>query len=508
MSIHHESSSKILSHNDGAAHFIWTENDVALATHGVLSRGSKLQDAVASSSLWRATGLCIDTRQVKKGDLFIALLGEINPDGTQNDGHKYIAKAFDGGAIAAMVNRSWFDAGHAQPYEGKYFIIVDDTLTGLQDMGRYRRENFGGLSIGITGSVGKTGTKEMLAACFAAFAPTHAARASFNNHIGLPLTVSAIPDGCDVAVFEMGMNHAGEISPLSQIAKPDIAIITTVADVHIEFFDSIEGIADAKAEIFDGMSAQGTAILNGDNPHFARLKAAAKTQGLQHVYSFGQADHADARLIGVIEAANGMRVHANIMGRDVHFTMQHSGHHQALNALSVLLAVHVAGYDIDVAMKALGTIAPLAGRGQRQSLNYGDPKNPVTLIDESYNASPVAMKAAFKVLAMIDPGRGGRRIAILGDMLELGDKSAQYHRDLALPLQSADIDFVYTCGSMMKNLHDALPQDIGKMHKDTSLELAEIVPEAIMPGDVVMVKGSLGSKMNVVVEALRHRGGM
>ena len=466
---------------------LWDAQDVIHATNGRAIGGDT----------WHAQGISMDTRTLQPGDIFVALHGE----NAQSDGHNFVAQAFEKGAVAAIVDHDVFDGNNNAPSGA--LVVVEDTLAALADMARYIRNDFGGVSIGVTGSVGKTGTKEMLAACFGAVSSTYASRSSYNNHIGVPYSVASMPHGTDVGIFEMGMNHSGEITPLSEIVRPDIAIITTVQEVHMEHFNAVEEIADAKAEIFRGMNHNGIAILNQDNPHLVRLRAAAKTQGLGKIYTFGVGKDADARILNIIHAANGTRVQARIMDEEIGFTLQFTGEHHAKNALAVLLAVKLAGYDLTRAVKALEAIEPLPGRGLKENLNYGDPDNPVTLIDESYNASPVAMKAAFKVLALIDPGRGGRRIAVLGDMLELGESSAQYHRDLALPLKAANIDFVYTCGSMMKELHQNLPQDIKGAHKETSQELAEIVPEAIAPGDVVMVKGSLGSKMKVVVEALR-----
>lgn len=461
---------------------LWIGEEIVYATRGQ-----------GEDTDWKATGVSIDTRTLEPGDIFIALEGE------KNDGHKYVAQAFKKGAVAAIVT-------HVPQEITNYAarcVVVEDTLDALQNMGRAARANFTGVSVGVTGSVGKTGTKEMLSACFGALCQCHASQSSFNNHIGVPLSLALMPSGTDVGVFEMGMNHADEITQLSKISKPDIAIITTIEAVHIENFDNIEGIADAKAEIFDGMSTQGHVILNADNPYFGRLKAAAETAGIQNIYGFGKSDKARARLLEIVDAVNGVWLRADIDGEIVECTLPMSGEHHAMNALSVLMAVKITGYDLHKAVRALGGVSMMQGRGRRETLDYGDSNNPVTLIDESYNASPVAMKAAFKVLALIDPGRGGRRIAVLGNMLELGDKSADYHKDLALPLQAADIDFVYTCGSMMRHLHENLPQDKAAAHKETSEELAEIIPEAITPGDVVMVKGSLGSRMKVVVEALR-----
>jgi UDP-N-acetylmuramoyl-tripeptide--D-alanyl-D-alanine ligase len=254
------------------------------------------------------------------------------------------------------------------------------------------------------------------------------------------------------------------------------------------------------------MEAGSTAILNADNIWFGRLVEKAKSKGLR-IVSFGEHENADVKLTGFLVAANGCRVDVNMMGEPLSFTMQSTGKHLAFNALSVLAAVKIAGGDISKAAKAIGRIEPLAGRGKRELLDIGDAENPVVLIDESYNASPVAMKAAFRVLAMVDPGRGGRRIAVLGDMYELGADAAKMHRELAMPLEAAGVQLVYTSGPLMKNLYDALPQDKRGGHADDTAELAKIVPEVLVPGDVVMVKGSRGGgekpRMQLVVEALR-----
>ncbi|HAJ90047.1 MAG TPA: UDP-N-acetylmuramoylalanyl-D-glutamyl-2, 6-diaminopimelate--D-alanyl-D-alanine ligase, partial [Rhodospirillaceae bacterium] len=313
----------------------------------------------------------------------------------------------------------------------------------------------------------------------------------------------------DYGVFEMGMNHANEIAPLSAMVKPHIAIITTIAPVHTEHFpDGLDGIAKAKAEIFSGMDKNGIAILNRDNPQFDMIAAEAKRQGIGKIFTFGTSDQADARLIDCLIASNGTQIKANILGEDFTFSMKDAGPHNAMNVMSVLLTVKLMGGDMSKAIAALRDIEPPAGRGKRELLNIGDTGNPVTLIDESYNASPVAMQAAFKVMALIDPGRGGRRIAILGDMYELGQDSAKMHRELALPLQAAGIDLVYTCGPLMKNLYDALPEQNRGAHRDEAPEMAQIVPDVLVPGDVVLVKGSRGGgdkpRMQLVVEALRQ----
>jgi UDP-N-acetylmuramoyl-tripeptide--D-alanyl-D-alanine ligase len=460
---------------------IWTAKDAASATGG------------QASGSWAATGVSIDTRTLKPGDLFIALKGE------KGDGHVHVQKALAAGACAAMVS----DAGTADPLK---LLIVKDTFTALQALGRAARARTGAKIIAITGSVGKTGTKEMLAAAFGALGQTHAAKASHNNHWGVPFSLAGMHAGCDYGVFEIGMNHAGEITPLAQMAKPHLSIITTVAAVHLEHFGTEEKIAEAKAEIFDGMERGGLAVLNRDNQWFDYLSAKAKGRGLE-VRDFGEHAAADARLVECMEAANGSRIRAQVMGEDVAFTLNIPGRHIAVNALSVLLAVKLMKGDLKKAAAALGKIQPIKGRGLREKIVIGDPANPITLIDESYNASPTAMRAAFKVLALVDPGRGGRRIAVLGDMRELGPDGPRLHRDLSLPLQAAGVNLVYTCGPLMKNLYDVLPEEKRGVHNDDNLEMARIVPEVLVPGDVVMVKGSRGGgekpRMQLIVEAVR-----
>lgn len=431
------------------------------------------------------------------GALFVALAGD------KGDGHDYVAQALEKGAAAAMVSRVPEGVPEDAP-----LLIVGDTLAGLQALARAARARCGGTMIGVTGSVGKTGTKEMLALAFGTLGQAHASAASYNNHWGVPYTLANMHAGTDYGVFEIGMNHAGEITPLSQMVRPDITIITTIAAVHIENFENIQGIADAKAEIFAGVSPGGTAILNHDNEFFEYLKAKAEAGGLR-VLSFGAHDDADARLVDCLEAANGSKIKVQINNQNVSFSLMVPGRHHVMNALAVLLAVDATGGDVQKAAQALETYEGFTGRGKHEYLNVGDPDNPVTLIDESYNASPVAMKAAFKVLALIDPGRGGRRIAVLGDMYELGQDGPQLHADLALPLAAADVRLVYTCGPLMKNLYDALPQDRRGAHEDDHVKMAKIVPDVLTPGDVVMVKGSRGGgdkpRMQVVVEALRAK---
>lgn len=462
---------------------LWSAHDAAAATAGQLKGVSD----------WAATGVSIDTRTLKPGDLFIAIKGDVA------DGHAYVARALEYGAAAVVVSH----IPEGLPVNAP-LLVVADTFVAMQDLGQAARARTAAKIIGVTGSVGKTGTKEMMAVAFGALGQTHYSKASHNNHWGVPLSLSTMHAGADYGIFEMGMNHAGEIETLTQQVRPDIAVITTVEPVHLEHFGSVEAIADAKAEIFQGMNKDGVAILNGDNPQYDRLVAAAHAAGVTKTLSFGEREDADGRLMECLLASNGSRVRAIICGEEITFTLLIAGRHIALNAIATLMAVHVAGGNIRKAAKELEKLAPPPGRGRRERLNIGERRNPVTLIDESYNASPVAMQAAFKVLALIDPGRGGRRIAVLGDMLELGADGPRLHAELALPLQAADVSLVYTCGPLMRRLHDSLPPEQRGAHRATSAELAEIVPEVLVPGDVVMVKGSHGSQMDIVVETLRQ----
>jgi UDP-N-acetylmuramoyl-tripeptide--D-alanyl-D-alanine ligase len=459
---------------------LWSASDAAKATNGI------------TNGDWFATGVSIDTRTLETGDLFIAIKGD------HSDGHLYAKAAIDKGASAIVVDHIPDGVDEAR------CLIVNDTFKAMQDLGKFARARTGAKIVGITGSVGKTGTKEMLGVAFSQSGLTHYSQKSYNNHWGVPLSLSRMAAGSDFAVFEMGMNHHNEIAPLSHQVKPHIAIITTIAPVHIEHFpEGIDGIAHAKSEIFAGMDEHGIAILNHDVLQLGILKSEATRYGVKTILTFGEGEGADAKLLSCIVASNGIRAEADIMGTRVTFQLRDAGKHQAVNALSVLLAAKLLGLNLQTSIQGLQSIEPPSGRGKREMIDSGDPQNPITLIDESYNASPVAMQAAFKVLALIDPGRGGRRIAILGDMLELGADGPKLHAELALPLRAANVDLVYTCGKLMKHLHETLPQDIKKIHKDNSRELAEIVPDVLVPGDVVMVKGSLGSQMSSVVEALR-----
>ncbi len=465
---------------------LWTSVDAAAAT------------GCSVSGSWTAHGVSIDSRTIRPGDLFVAIAGP------RFDGHEFVADAFRKGAVAALVHR-------APPNvpESANLLPVDDTLEGLAALGRYARLRTEARLVGVTGSVGKTGTKEALGLALGGFGDTHASPGSFNNHWGVPLSLARLPVRAAFGIFELGMNHGGEIAPLSCLVKPDVAIITTVEAVHIENFDSVEGIADAKAEIFAGMGPDGTAILKRDNAHFPRLVAHARTQGLGRIWSFGRHSDAEARIDKADLHATSSAVEATILGEPVRYVLSAPGEHWVLNSLAVLLAVKAVGQDVAAAARTLSGVDLLKGRGARQRvrLDGASGAGSFLLIDESYNASPVAVTAALQVLGMADLGDRGRRIAVLGDMLELGEHAAEMHRGLARPIELNEVDLVFACGPMMAELLAALPADKRGGFAEDSLALAPLVAAAVGPGDAVMVKGSLGSAMNRVVEALRALDG-
>jgi UDP-N-acetylmuramoyl-tripeptide--D-alanyl-D-alanine ligase len=308
------------------------------------------------------------------------------------------------------------------------------------------------------------------------------------------------PD-CAFGLFEMGMNHPGEIDTLTRLVRPDVAVITTIAPAHLGFFPSVEAIADAKAEIFNGMGSRGAAVLNADNPHFARLAAAARARGVVRIIGFGSGAEAQVRLMDCHLHATASAVTASVMGEIVDYCVGLPGRHWVMNSLAVLAAVKAAGGDVGAAASALGAIEALDGRGRRHKIAVRG--GAAELIDESYNASPAAMRAAIEVLAQAVPGKGGRRIAVLGDMLELGSQSAALHASLAEPIVDASIDLVFTAGAEARALFDALPQGRRGAHAPNAAAMAELLPARLKAGDVVTVKGSHGSRMHEVVARLR-----
>jgi UDP-N-acetylmuramoyl-tripeptide--D-alanyl-D-alanine ligase len=462
---------------------LWTSQAMLEAMRA--TRNGALPDVV--------TGLSIDSRSIKPGEAYFAIKGDVH------DGHDFVNAALKAGAALAVVET----AQRAKFASDAPLLVVDDVLDGLRDLARAARARFEGQVIAVTGSVGKTSTKEALRHVLSAQGPTHASVASFNNHWGVPLSLARCPADARFAIAEIGMNHAGEIEPLVQMVRPHIAIITTIEPVHLEFFSGIEAIADAKAEIFTGVEPDGAVVLNRDNPQFARLTQRAQERGIARIVSFGSDAKADARLLDLSLHATCSAVHANVLGADVTYKVGMPGRHMAMNSLAVLAAASLGGADLALAALSLSSLVPAAGRGVRRALDLRNGE--ATLIDESYNANPASMSAALNVLSQADVGARGRRIAILGDMLELGPAGPELHRTLADAVEANRIDLVYCCGALMRNLWVALSPGKRGGYAESSAGLEAEVVAAIRAGDAIMVKGSLGSKMKIIVNALEKR---
>ncbi len=456
---------------------LWTAWDIAAATGGT------------ASDAFEVFGIAIDSREVNQGDLFVALRGD------NQDGHRYVAGALARGAAAALVER-----GGSYPKDAAV-VVVDDCLAGLTALGVAARDRIEGKVIGVTGSVGKTGTKTALANALVRSGATYASERSFNNHIGVPLTLSRAPATSRFAVLEMGMNHAGELRALTAIARPHVAVVTTIAEVHMEFFPSLEAIADAKAEIFEGLEPGGVAVLNRDNAQFGRLAARAKEVGVARILSFGSAEGADVRMVKCRLHEDCSTVTADVAGTLVTYKIGIPGEHWVSNSLAVLAAVSAVDADLGLAGLSLAEMQPPRGRGRRHHVDYRDSE--IIVIDESYNASPVALLAAIRGLGRsTPPRRRGRRIAVLGDMRELGEQGPQLHAGLKQPLRDAAVDMVVAVGPLMQEMAGTLGQSIQVINCATAQDAARQVLDIVVPGDVVMVKGSNAVGLSRVVDAL------
>jgi UDP-N-acetylmuramoyl-tripeptide--D-alanyl-D-alanine ligase len=460
---------------------LWTVEAMAQAMGA--SRSGALPASIA--------GISIDSRSIARGEAFFAIKGDAR------DGHEFVPAALASGAGLAVVAA---DKRDAYPKDAP-LLVVPDVLEGLCALARAARSRSQAKMIGVTGSVGKTGTKEAMRLALAPSGETHASVASYNNHWGVPLSLARLPAAARFAVFEMGMNHAGEIDPLSRLVAPHVAIVTTIAPVHLEYLGSIEAIADAKAEIFRGIVSGGAAVINRDIPQYRRLARAAENAGAR-VVSFGEHAKADARLITSSLHADCSTVQARILGADVTYKLGAPGRHVVDNSLAVLAAASLAGADLALAALALANLTAPAGRGARSELDL--PGGRALLIDESYNANPASMQAAIALLGHADVAARGRRIAVLGDMLELGPSGADLHRRLIEPVVAQGIDLVFCCGPLMHSLWEALPSERRGGYAETSAALEPQVLAAIRPGDAIMVKGSLGSRMAPIVKALEQ----
>lgn len=448
---------------------LWDPHSLRTATGGMLR------------APFSASGVSIDSRSVRPGQLFIALVGE------NGDGHAHVAAALARGAAGAMV--------HALPdnlADDARLLIVRDTFEALHALARFARTRFQGRLAAVTGSVGKTTTKEMLRTILTAQGKTWAAEASHNNHWGVPLTLARLPPQHRYGVAEIGMNHAGEIAPLSRLARPNVAVITTIAPAHIGHLGSIEAIADEKASIAAGLKPGGVLLLPADSPHLARLSAATTAE----IQTFGRARTADHILLTADPNADGTTIQAIIAGQRVLFRLPVPGLHMAMNAVTALAAASLLGADPIQGAESLAGFTAGAGRGARREITV--PGGTALLLDESYNASSASVRASLAVLGM---AKATRRIAVLGDMLELGDAGPAEHEGLA-PDVLAHADLLFTCGPLMAGLHTAIPPVHRGAHAADSAELAAILRDALRPGDAVLVKGSLGSRMKRIVDQI------
>jgi len=458
---------------------LWTAPEIAKAVNGT------------TTGTWSVNGVSIDSRTVAQGDLFIALAGPTH------DGHDHVGSALAAGAAASLVHRE--PKAFSASLHDK-LLTVKDTFTALNDLGRVARARTNAKIAAVTGSVGKTGTKEALKLAFGALGSTHATLGNLNNHWGVPLSLARMPRDSAYGVFEIGMNHPGEIAPLSKLVAPHVSIVTAVAAVHLEFFDSVAGIADEKASIAAGLVNGGSAVLPADNEHFDRLVAQTRGHGCTNIISFGADGDAQARLVGAAFNPKGMQIAADILGQRITYDLAVTGKQWAINTLAVLAAVKTLGGDVMEAAAALSHLTAGKGRGVRSSIAL--PGGTFTLIDESYNASPVSVKAMAETMAQIKANTTSRLIFVLGDMLELGAQAPALHAELATVLLKSGADGVFTAGPLMEHLHDALPRDKRGGHAKDAASLAPLVTAVVKPGDLVAVKGSNGSRMSVVVDAL------
>ena len=449
---------------------LWTAEEIARAVGGQVAG-----DFVV-------TGVSIDTRTVEAGDLFVPLVGA-------RDGHDFVPQAVINGAAGVLA---------AKPVDAPS-VRVADTFKALEALGVAARERAPQCKRGaVTGSVGKTSVTRAVEAGLRLAGKAHASVKSYNNHIGVPLTLARMPRDTERAVFEIGMNHADEITPLSGFVRPHAVAITTVGPVHIENFpDGEAGVAKAKAEIFAGLEPGGIAVLNADNRWFAFLKAEAEKAGAT-VWSFGQAEGATARLTGFAVEGEGATVSIDLRGEALSFPIRQTGVHWGPNSLCVLLMLEALDVPRETALAALAAFAPIEGRGAEKTVRIDD--GAFTLVDESYNANPVSMEAALKTLGA--RAVAGRRVVVLTDMLELGEESSAFHAELAGPIDRANVDIVFLAGVHMKSLWEQLPPTRRGGYAEVTEKLTAQLAGAIRPGDVVMVKGSNGSKAGVLARAL------
>ncbi len=459
----------------------WTSDDVKAAL-----------TAASITAPFEAEGVTFDSRAVGKGDLFFALSGETT------DGHGFVADALARGAAAAVVSRD-VEGAHGT------LVRVPDTMKALAELGRAARRRSKARIASVTGSVGKTSTKDALRAMLSAQAPTSASVASYNNHVGVPVSLARLPREARYGVFEIGMNHPGEIEPLARQVEAHVGVVTNVGPVHIGHMGSEEAVADEKGCLFAGMAEGAVAVLNRDSRHYERLVGKARHFGVSRIVGFGRSNAAEARLVSCNLQDTGSDVAALIHGRRIEYRLGAAGEHWVLNSVAALAVVEAIGADVDKAAAVLADVKASPGRGARRMLKFGS--GTIELLDESYNANPVSVRAMLAVLARTEPQAGGRRILVLGDMRELGEGADGYHAGLADAVAASGAAQVFLCGPHMQALWRELAPAQRGVHRADSAALAGDLPAALKAGDVVAVKGSLGSKMKIVVDAILAASG-
>ena len=453
---------------------LWLSKDVETATGGY---------AVTN---WFATGISIDTRTIQVGELFVALKD-------QRDGHDFVATALANGACAALVSRVPDGIDKNAP-----LLIVSDVLAALQDMAQFARARTKAVVIGVTGSVGKTSTKEMLKTILSMSGKVHVAEKSFNNHWGVPLTLARMPMDVDFAVIEIGMNNPGEIRPLAKLANLDVAIVLNVSAVHLKSFKNVHEIAYAKSEIFENLSSKATAIVNNDLPLTSVMMKIIKKVDAK-VITFGHAINSDYRLIETTRQDEKTISHVMINGVNTTFNFHAEGNHFAMNALAAIAAAQVAGASLSKIIQALSDWKAPAGRGERQLIKFSS--GCIELIDESYNANPASMAAALEVLANSETL--GSKIAVLGEMGELGSEELSYHVKLASLDVITHIDIFHLVGPMMQSMYEALPIEKRGLWVETTDELVLQIRSLLSVNDIVMIKGSNYTRFSKIVEAIK-----
>jgi UDP-N-acetylmuramoyl-tripeptide--D-alanyl-D-alanine ligase len=468
---------------------LWTVAEVVRATGG---RPEGVQDGPISS-------ISIDSREIAVDALFVAIRGDTH------DGHDFVGKALAAGASAALVSEAWFRANG-----GQGLIVVQDPLRALEALAVAARLRNRGQIIAVTGSAGKTTTKEAIRTALAAYGQVHYSIKSFNNHWGVPLMLARMPREAQFGVFEIGMNHAGEITPLVKLVRPHIAVITTVAAAHLEFFNSVTEIAAAKAEIFLGLEPGGVALLNADHDYLHVLFAHARAAGVGRVVTYGFEPNADWHIAGI--KSTGDKTIADVVVEGQHrfnLELQVPGRHMAANAVAALAVASLSGEATRPAVEALASFGAPEGRGQ--TLRLGPPDKPLLLVDESYNANVASMNAAMELYAGVTPA-GGRKLLVLGDMLELGPQGPLLHAGLLKAVLGTGATEVFLVGEAMR----ALAAEILRLaesdrnapavtHMQTADEIGDAVLSALAYGDAVMVKGSNGVRLSPLVKTIRER---